>query len=388
MDQLVKTISQTNDLMRITHEICSYFNNPCMIVNANYKVISYAITKNFKDEVFSSAIMRREMTYEFVSRFEEEKKDYFYLNIAKSPYKRRISCLICEGLVVGYLLIVDETEDLLERFTLEQFQIIEGLLAKQLVFNEQNGNIFTNSVDQFLLSLLNENISDERLLNLKINQLFRNKFYPDSLAIIDIHNYHSIDFLDDSLKNDIRYHIPNSHTMIYDGNILVFYPSDEKVAFYTLAEHYRLNIICSETFQKLYRVKEIYSFSNKALTMAKVIHKDYFVDDAKRYSLLLTFAALSTKETYIASEIIKIRDYDISNKTKYLELLYLYLKNGKSLQKTCADLFVHRNTVLYRLNRLRDEFNLDLTDANKLILYSLMSGILLYSMQRYDLFLL
>lgn len=77
MDQLVKTISQTNDLMRITHEICSYFNNPCMIVNANYKVISYAITKNFKDEVFSSAIMRREMTYDLYRALKKKRKITF-----------------------------------------------------------------------------------------------------------------------------------------------------------------------------------------------------------------------------------------------------------------------------------------------------------------------
>lgn len=173
MENLIKIISQTNDLLKITKEISNYFNNPCMLINANYKVISYAITNTFHDDVFNSAITRQEMTYEFVSQFEKEDKDYYYLNIAKSPYKRRISRLICEGLIVGYLLIVDETNNLLDKFSLEQFQIIEGLLAKQIVFSEQKGNIFTNSIDQFLLSLLNSNIIDEKILNLKIHQLFK-----------------------------------------------------------------------------------------------------------------------------------------------------------------------------------------------------------------------
>ena len=190
MENLIKIISQTNDLLKITKEISNYFNNPCMLINANYKVISYAITNTFHDDVFNSAVNRQEMTYEFVSQFEKEDKDYYYLNIAKSPYKRRISRLICEGLIVGYLLIVDETNNLLDKFSLEQFQIIEGLLAKQIVFSEQKGNIFTNSIDQFLLSLLNSNINDEKILNLKIHQLFKKNNYPNALAIIDIHNYH------------------------------------------------------------------------------------------------------------------------------------------------------------------------------------------------------
>ena len=106
MNELIKIISQTNDLMRITVEICKYFNNSCLVVNSNYQVISYTTTDNFNDEVFYSAIKRHEMTYEFVSKLEEEKKDYSYLEIDKSPYKRRISCLLCEGLIVGYLIIV------------------------------------------------------------------------------------------------------------------------------------------------------------------------------------------------------------------------------------------------------------------------------------------
>ena len=40
MNELIKIISQTNDLMRITVEICKYFNNSCLVVNSNYQVIS------------------------------------------------------------------------------------------------------------------------------------------------------------------------------------------------------------------------------------------------------------------------------------------------------------------------------------------------------------
>lgn len=388
MENLIKIISQTNDLLKITKEISNYFNNPCMLVNANYKVISYAITNTFHDDVFNSAINRQEMTYEFVSQFEKENKDYYYLNIDKSPYKRRISRLICEGLIVGYLLIVDETKDLLDKFSLEQFQIIEGLLAKQIVFSEQKGNIFTNSIDQFLLSLLNSNINDEKILNLKIHQLFKKNNYPNALAIIDIHNYHNLDFLNDSLKRDISYHISNSHAMIYEGNILVFFPYEGKNFFFTLVERYSLNIMCSDPILKIQDIKNTYLFTRQALKIAKEIHQTCFIDDAKRYSLLITYDNLTNNNLYISKEIIDIKNYDLINKTNYLELLYLYLKNGKSLQKTCEDMFIHRNTVLYRLNNLKDKFNLDLDNTNKIIMYTIQSGILLYQNKHYDLFLI
>lgn len=388
MNELIKIISQTNDLMMITVEICKYFNNSCLVVNSNYQVISYATTDNFNDEVFYSAIKRHEMTYEFVSKFEEEKKDYSYLEIDKSPYKRRITCLLCEGLIVGYLIIVDENNNLLNNFSLEEFQIVEGLLAKQIVFSQHNGNIFSNKIDQFLLSLLNDNFQDERLLNLKIEYLFRKREYPDRLAIIDLHNYHNLDFLDDSSRQDIKKEIPNSYTMIYKNNILVFYSDRYKNVLYRLAEKYNLNIICSNKINKLEHIKEIYLCSYEALQLAKKIHRDYFVDDANKYSLLITFSKLASSNQIIDEKILAINEYDLKNNTEYLSLLYLYLKNQKSLQKTCSDMFIHRNTVLYRLGKMKDLFDLDIDDNNKELLYLLMSGTILYKLNKLDIFLI
>ena len=51
-------------------------------------------------------------------------------------------------------------------------------------------------------------------------------------------------------------------------------------------------------------------------------------------------------------------------------------------------MFIHRNTVLYRLNHLKEEFMIDLNNTNKIIMYIIMSGILLYQNKHYDLFLI
>lgn len=387
MKELIKIISQTNDLMKITTEISKFFNSSCLLVNSNYQIISYAKTASFNDEVFNNALNRHEMTYEYVTRFIAENKDYSYLAIAGSPYNRRMSCLICEGLVVGYLIIVDENKDLLDKFSLEKFQIIEGLLAKQLVFSQQNGNIFNNKIDQFLLSLLNDKFEDKRLLKLKIDQLFRKKDYPNFMAIIDLHNYHNLDFLDDNLKKEIKAEIFNCHTMVYKGNVLLFYAEKYKNNLYKLAEKYHLCIICSNRITKLERIKEVYEQSYLALQLAKSIHNSSFVDDASRYSLLLTFSKLSTCHSIIDEKILSIKEYDLCNGTEYLPLLYLYLKNQKSLQKTCEDLFVHRNTILYRLSKLKELFDLDLENTNKELSYIMDIGVILYEQAKFDLFL-
>ena len=48
--------------------------------------------------------------------------------------------------------------------------------------------------------------------------------------------------------------------------------------------------------------------------------------------------------------------------SQYCETLYHYLTCGRSLKDTCAALFTHRNTVLYRIHKMREEFAVPLDD--------------------------
>ena len=48
----------------------------------------------------------------------------------------------------------------------------------------------------------------------------------------------------------------------------------------------------------------------------------------------------------------------------YCETLYHYLICSRSLKKTCDALFTHRNTVLYRIRRMQEEFRLPLDEPS------------------------
>lgn len=79
-----------------------------------------------------------------------------------------------------------------------------------------------------------------------------------------------------------------------------------------------------------------------------------------RTSLLLK--SLEGRSDLIAKEIHRLADYDKEKDTQYCETLYRYLTCCRSLKKTCDALFAHRNTVLYRIRRIRDDFNISLDD--------------------------
>jgi len=62
---------------------------------------------------------------------------------------------------------------------------------------------------------------------------------------------------------------------------------------------------------------------------------------------------------------IRIYEYDIENGTDLLLTLETYLINNKSLKDAANDLFVHRNTVTYRLARIENIVQMDLENPRE-----------------------
>lgn len=57
-------------------------------------------------------------------------------------------------------------------------------------------------------------------------------------------------------------------------------------------------------------------------------------------------------------------DTSRKNSDGHLNILKVYLRNNMNIAQTSRDLYMHRNTLLYRLNRINEELGLDLDDPN------------------------
>ena len=64
------------------------------------------------------------------------------------------------------------------------------------------------------------------------------------------------------------------------------------------------------------------------------------------------------------SQVPKMLDYDSIHHTEYAKTLFVYLKNNLDNKPAAAELFIHRNTLLQRLNKIKELWNPDLQDAD------------------------
>ena len=80
----------------------------------------------------------------------------------------------------------------------------------------------------------------------------------------------------------------------------------------------------------------------------------------------------------IPEELKKLAEHDRKKGTQYCETLYYYLINARSLKKTCEALYTHRNTVLYRIRRITEDFMIDIDNETEHTPMLIGTALLLY----------
>lgn len=90
------------------------------------------------------------------------------------------------------------------------------------------------------------------------------------------------------------------------------------------------------------------------------------------FRYLVRYTHSTCKRFFYHPAIAAIQEYDQTNQTQLLYTLYRFLANDRNYAKTAQEMFLHRNTVQYRIERLQDFFSLDL-DNIELRLHLLIS---------------
>jgi hypothetical protein len=95
---------------------------------------------------------------------------------------------------------------------------------------------------------------------------------------------------------------------------------------------------------------------------APMAHLYYFNAFVERY-LLETAVKELPASMLCAPELIKLRDYDLKHKTELLRTATKYLQNHLSHTQTSIELGIHRSTLMYRLDRIKDIGDCNIEDS-------------------------
>ena len=365
-DALLREFFAQDDLSRLAEGAGALLGCPLLVLDDTFHVAAHHLPLGFSDAVFQTSVRSGEITYEagaIISR-----------SPALSASANWPVCAAAAGC---------------GRTAAQTWNTVEQILSKQLFVEASRQDKPFETAEDILRHLLDGGFPSAPYFRLQISGTYLVDFHPLAFALIDLTVYHSGYLGQRHLKEEVTAIFLDSHSFLYKGNVMLFlHRREDMERFSALAEEFQLKVIVSEKIDDLFALPALYRTAREALSL--------MTDERFHGGRVYTVAQLRTplllknlegREDLIAQEVRTLAAHDREKGTQYCETLYYYLICCRSLQKTCEALFTHRNTVLYRIRRMQEEFAIPLDEPLKHADLLLSVSLLLFEAKGPDFFL-
>ncbi len=213
--------------------------------------------------------------------------------------------------------------------------------------------------------------------------------WPYCIANIEISGKNGIDLSDKifnkielTIQNHLMWKVFKNSTMQFrNGNeIIILFAKIDDISCYSLLVS-AIQTIPSEildqinyyvgigrqakTMQCIYKsyniAKKIIRLNKKRSAINTI---DYF-NNLGELKLFLPIDDFDVLEEYYKDILQPLVKFDETNNTGYIEFLKIYFDNGASVKATAEKLFMHRNSINYKLRKIEDILDGSLSDFNR-----------------------
>lgn len=374
-----------NDLIKGYYYL---INNPIMVFNSDFQLVTYISPFLFEDETWNYTIKNGYLKIDLYKKIRRDLKesDDYKIVTSLSSNRRLIINLKDENKKIIGIMIILEISTKLEDISEEEIRVFSKLTSKILLNQKFNGDSIT--LNMFFMSLLDNVYKDKQVYLEKIKELnfdLRKDYY---LLIFDFNHQYN-----DKNRELVENYFRKLFSKIlvsftYKDGYLVILISKiisnneiESINDFIFKHHFYM--IISSKINDLYPISTIYKDEVKVLKLLEDSIKDYILYDLNNYLPLLPLISLNNEEllNFINKNISDIYHYDLEFKTNFLDTLYIYLVTNKSLIETSKRLFVHKNTITYRLEKIKELFGVEYDDYNQNIVY-ITSILIVYYLKR------
>lgn len=371
--EILKAEEACYSLKELLDLYANYIKNPMVVINHNYELLYYTQT-NKGDNVYKEATNAGVWSLELIAIANnafKNKSEYVILD-SINKNKRRLFYKIEHNTMLGYLVLLEEENSTFDELDYDTLKHLVNSIGKILYLEDYKKN--DANIQTFYKALLNSEYKTKDILKTKIEDYKVN--LDASLLIISLskasfspNNY---------LKVKLESVLAVNAVIAYDDNVLIFLNNDN------MPLSKITDILIDNNLTALYvkKILDYFSFNiyYKALTnLLRFLEESkksvlYFEADYKIYLPFFTDKYnINEIKNFIDLKIMKIYNDDMKNETDNINTLYFYLSYDKSLSIAANKLYIHRNTVSYRLMKMSDMYDMDFNDLmqNKIYLYSI-----------------
>ncbi len=384
---LVDTLSRifaSNDFGHIINQTSHILDNPVVLFDYNSQLLASCCDQPIDDPDIQYLLEHGHIYTEYVK---EARKDSLAKKLLNSPEPIVLEAngdMITHKRILGMIWANQKpqaTISVLEynrKLTIADNNIVGSIcgILSQLIQKRQQydhqSNLSSIMYENRLLSFMKREDNDLSWVTGWLTYMHWDKhqyFYVIVVQIADyLHNNREISKIKDKLSTAIDCFI-----LSYEDDIVIILNiknNSSRQQYLETLKHiiseYRYSIGISKCFTEISMICEYHQQALDAIRISKLLGQQCsvsFFDDQIHYDLLLKAQAQSPLERYDDYRLSLLSEYDRHYGTNYYLTLYTYLQSACSRSRSAQRLYISRNTMDYRMNKICEMLELNKYDG-------------------------
>jgi hypothetical protein len=368
----------------LINEAASIVGNALILVDSADRVLAHSTNYEIMDPLWAQNVERGYCSYEFVQKVRANREMQEWSKLGSETQlitlpgdlqPKLVARVEQEGHVAGALVMVAHHTPIRSVHP-RQLPLIGKVLFDAVYRDSATAGAYRSAQSIILYDLLDERDSMdiyEYISAAKVN-------FPEVMQAVTARYVHHIDnrYIKRTFALELERIFPKGHSVQYKSYIGILVPSvssEQREALGELASKEDVCIGISWPFCDLGDFKRHFYQAVTSIKQAQRFGDPNRVLDYTSYAcydLYYNYTGKIPLSNYCHPSLQTLKQYDEENHTELYRTLRTYLEMDKNLNATAAALYIHRNTLHYRINRIVELTNLDLKDQN--VTYSLMDS--------------
>lgn len=385
---MLRMILDGKNLTSILDSAAQRTNNAFVALDISGKLLAHSNPFDVPDPLWIKSVSDGYCSYDFMNHIkkirekgESPKTAEAFISVCESTGTTYLCSKILSGsTLLGYMFMFDNDSPI-DSQSREILTAISRVACELIVRNQTSYDMRTNLYHGILSDMLAGIDPSHASVRIQVSELS----FPTRMCVLMIRPsyYQGEHYITGHLQELLMDIFNNPPYILHKGSIVLIVPLNESQKIEPelieklskLAESEHLQIGISNGFTQASRFAAYFSQAEDALHYAQKLNVEgslYYYCDYAFFSLLNTLPSGLGIGKFCHPALGLLRKYDRENGTSLYQTLKVYTETGLNQRHTAEKLFLHRNTLNYRMNRIEEIAGIDFNDPSLLfpLMYS------------------
>jgi hypothetical protein len=384
-EELTDLADKTHSIESVIDAASLRLGNSLLLCDMNFKIISSSVTIPVRDPLWTENARQGYCSYEFISGVKELKSlqnnssntTAIEVSCPQSAH-RKLTCKVFHNQSqIGFLLMIEGENSILPPH-FEMLSTISHIISYTIAYYTpdlfEGNSLYSELLYDMLIGAPSKEIMP------RLSKLI----FPSKMQVLFIRptQYMGAQYLKNFTNRILKINIPGTHTTYHKNGIVAVIPLKDETGselevletLKTICKDDPVRIGVSNSFSNIGNFTFHYEQAHTAFEMGQKIKAEELIYPYQDYQIFELFSEVKNPEKlgrYCHPALTTLRLYDHKNNSEFYKTLCVFIDKGCNIKYTSQSLFIHRNSLVYRLNRIVELCQLDFTDMNTVFLLRL-----------------